>query len=345
MIRAAIIGASGYAGGELLRLLLAHPQIEVTQITSETYNGQYAHFVHPNLRGHTDLRFNSMTDLEPCDLLFLAMPHGHASDRIEEIAKLTERVVDLSADFRLRNPADYQRWYGREHPAPEWLERFIYGLPELHRNELTSAQYVSGVGCHASVTLLALWPLYRRGLVRESVVEVKVGSSEGGNKPSPASHHPERAGVVRSYMPVGHRHLAELIQELGLDPEQPGLHYSITSVGIVRGALATCHCLLHQDLDEREVWKLYREDYGDEPFVRLVRSRRGIHRYPEPKILSGSNYCDIGFAADPGQRRVVLVAAIDNLMKGAAGSAAQSMNVMYGFPETLGLEFPGLHPI
>ena len=345
MIRAAITGASGYAGGELLRLLLAHPQIEVTQITSETYNGQYAHFVHPNLRGHTDLRFNSMTDLEPCDLLFLAMPHGHASDRIEEIAELAERVIDLSADFRLRNPVEYQRWYGREHPAPEWLERFIYGLPELHRNELTSAQYVSGVGCNASVTLLALWPLYRRGLVRESVVEVKVGSSEGGNKPSPASHHPERAGVVRSYMPVGHRHLAELIQELGLDPEQPGLHYSITSVGIVRGALATCHCLLHQDLDEREVWKLYREDYGDEPFVRLVRSRRGIHRYPEPKILSGSNYCDIGFAADPGQRRVVLVAAIDNLMKGAAGSAAQSMNVMYGFPETLGLEFPGLHPI
>jgi len=345
MIRAAIVGASGYAGGELLRLLLAHPQVEVTQITSETYAGQYAYFVHPNLRAHTGLRFTHLTDLAPCDLLFLALPHGHAMDRIEEFARLAERIVDLSADFRLRDPADYPRWYGREHPALDWLARFVYGVPELHREELVSAKYASGVGCNAVVTLLALWPLYRRGLVRESVVEVKVGSSEGGNKPSPASHHPERAGVVRSYMPVGHRHLAELIQELGLDPAQPGLHYSITSVDIVRGALATCHCLLHEELESKEVWRMYRDDYGDEPFVRLVRSRRGIHRYPEPKILTASNYCDIGFISDPGQRRLVVIAAIDNLMKGAAGSAVQSMNVMYGWPERMGLEFPGLHPI
>jgi len=345
MIRAAIVGASGYAGGELLRLLLAHPQVEVTQITSETHAKQYAYFVHPNLRGHTNLRFTRLADLDSCDLLFLALPHGHAMDRIEEFTRLAERIVDLSADFRLRDPADYPRWYGREHPAPDWLARFVYGVPELHREELTGAKYASGTGCNAVVTLLALWPLYRRGLVRESVVEVKVGSSEGGNKPSPASHHPERAGVVRSYSPVGHRHLAELIQEVGLDAEQPGLHYSITSVGIVRGALATCHCLLHEELDEREAWRFYREDYRDEPFVRLVRSRRGIHRYPEPKILTASNYCDIGFVADPGRRRLVVIAAIDNLMKGAAGSAVQSMNVMYGWPERMGLEFPGLHPI
>jgi N-acetyl-gamma-glutamyl-phosphate/LysW-gamma-L-alpha-aminoadipyl-6-phosphate reductase len=345
MIRAAIVGASGYAGGELLRLLLAHPQVEVTQITSETYAKQYAYFVHPNLRRHTDLRFSPMADLEPCDLLFLALPHGHAMDRIEQFASLAERIVDLSADFRLRDPAVYPRWYEREHSAPAWLARFVYGVPELHRQELVDAKYASGVGCNAVVTLLAIWPLYRRGLVRETVVEVKVGSSEGGNKPSPASHHPERAGVVRSYMPVGHRHQAELIQELHLDAEQPGLYYSVTSVGIVRGALATCHCLLHDDLDEREVWNYYREDYADEPFVRLVRSRRGIHRYPEPKILTASNYCDVGFVADAGHRRTVIIAAIDNLMKGAAGSAVQSMNVMYGWPETTGLEFPGLHPI
>jgi N-acetyl-gamma-glutamyl-phosphate/LysW-gamma-L-alpha-aminoadipyl-6-phosphate reductase len=344
MIRAAIVGASGYAGGELLRLLLAHPEVEVTQITSETYAGQYAHFVHPNLRGHTRLRFSRLAELTPCDLLFLALPHGHAMDRIEEFAALGERIVDLSADFRLRDPADYPRWYGHAHPAPDWLARFVYGVPELHRQELADAQYASGTGCNAVVTLLAMWPLYKRGLVRESVVEVKVGSSEGGNKPSPASHHPERAGVVRSYMPIRHRHLAELIQELALDPEQPGLHYSITSVGIVRGALATCHCLLHEELDEREAWALYREDYADEPFVRLVRARRGIHRYPEPKILSGSNYCDVGFVTDPGQRRLVVIAAIDNLMKGAAGSAVQAMNVMYGWEERMGLGFAGLHP-
>jgi N-acetyl-gamma-glutamyl-phosphate/LysW-gamma-L-alpha-aminoadipyl-6-phosphate reductase len=345
MINAAIAGGSGYAGGELLRLLLAHPQVKVTQITSETYAGQYAHFVHPNLRRHTRLRFCRLADVAPCDLLFLALPHGHAMDRIEELASLAERVVDLSADFRLRNPEDYPRWYGREHPAPDWLARFVYGVPELYRTELVNAHYASGTGCNAIVTLLALWPLYRRGLVRESVVEVKVGSSEGGNKPNPASHHPERAGVVRTYMPTGHRHLAELIQELGLNPNHPGLHYSITSVGIVRGALATCHCLLHKDLDERDVWEFYREDYKDEPFVRLVRAKRGIHRYPEPKILTASNYCDIGFATDKDQQRLVVIAAIDNLMKGAAGNAVQTMNVMVGLPETLGLEFPGLHPV
>ena len=345
MIRAAIVGASGYAGGELLRLLLAHPKVEVTQVTSETYAKQYAYFVHPNLRGHTNLRFENLADLEPCDLLFLALPHGHAMERIVEFAAMGERIVDLSADFRLRDPTDYPRWYGREHPNPDWLARFVYGLPELHREELAGARYASGVGCNASLTLLALWPLYRRGLVRETVIEVKVGSSEGGNKPSPASHHPERAGVVRSYMPVGHRHQAELIQELGLDPAQPKLHFSVTSVDIVRGALATCHCLTREEIASKEVWQMYREDYKDEPFVRLVRARRGIHRYPEPKILTASNYCDIGFVADEGHQRLVVIAAIDNLMKGAAGSAVQSMNVMYGWPERTGLEFPGLHPI
>ncbi|MFQ6102083.1 MAG: N-acetyl-gamma-glutamyl-phosphate reductase [Anaerolineae bacterium] len=343
MIRAAIAGASGYAGGELLRLLLAHQKVEVAQITSESYAGQYAHFVHPNLRGQTELRFTRLVDLAPCDLLFLALPHGQAMERIEAFAGLAERIVDLSADFRLRDAADYPRWYGHEHPHPEWLTRFVYGLPELHREELAGAKYASGVGCNASVTLLALWPLYRRGLVRETVVEVKVGSSEGGNKPSSASHHPERAGVVRSYSPVGHRHIAELLQEL--EVEGGKLHFSVTSVGIVRGALATCHCLLHEELDERGVWGFYRTDYGDEPFVRLVRPRRGIHRYPEPKILTASNYCDIGFVADAGRRRLVVIAAIDNLMKGAAGSAVQTMNVMYGWPERLGLEFPGLHPV
>ena len=345
MIQAAIVGASGYAGGELLRLLLAHPEVEVTQITSETYGGRYAHLVHPNLRGRTSLRFVPLAELSSCDLLFLGMPHGQAMDRIERLSALARRIVDLSADFRLHDPAGYPRWYGREHPAPDRLKRFVYGLPELHRDQLAGAHYASGTGCNATVTLLGLAPLYRRGLVRETVVEVKVGSSEGGNKPSLASHHPERAGVVRSYSPVGHRHVAELVQELNLNPLEPGLYFSVTSVGIVRGALATCHCLLHDELEKREVWRIFREDYGAEPFVRLVGASRGPFRYPEPKILSGANYCDIGFASDPDNRRLVVIAAIDNLMKGAAGNAVQTMNVMYGFPETMGLEFPGLHPI
>ena len=344
-IKAAIVGASGYAGGELLRLLLAHPEVEVEQITSETYAGQFAHFVHPNLRGHTKLKFKRLAELEGCDLLFVALPHGHVVKRIDEFSGMAERIVDLSADFRLSNAGDYDRWYGHPHGSPEWLEKFVYGLPELHREEMAGARYVSGVGCNASVTILALWPLYRRGLVRETVVEVKAGSSEGGNKASAHSHHPERSGVVRTYMPKGHRHIAEIIQELSLDPENPRLHFSVTSVGTVRGATATCHCLLKDDLDEKEAWRFYREDYGDEPFVRLVRQKRGIFRYPEAKLLTGSNHCDVGFEADLENRRLIVISAIDNLVKGAAGSAVQSMNVMYGWPETLGLEFPGLHPI
>lgn len=340
-----IVGASGYVGGELLRLLLGHPGVRVLQATSERHAGQPVHFLHPNLRGRTDRRLVSMADLQPCDVLFVALPHGEVAPRIETFAALAERVVDLSADFRLRDPSAYPRWYGWEHPAPEWLSRFVYGLPELHREEIRNARYVGGVGCNAAVVILALWPLYRAGWVKRAVVEVKVGSSEGGAESTPASHHPERAHVVRSYAPAGHRHTAELLQELAVNGQKPEIYLSITAVELVRGALATAHCFLNRDVAEREVWQLYRQTYRDEPFIRLVKVASGIHRYPEPKILAGSNYCDIGFAKEEGTRRLVVIAAIDNLMKGAAGTAVQAMNVMCGFPETAGLEFPGLHPI
>ena len=328
-----------------MRLLLHHPLVETGQATSETYAGQPVHLRHPNLRGQTELRFVRLQELEPCDVLFLAVPHGQVAGRVEQFAAMAERIVDLSADFRLHDPADYVRWYGWEHPAPDWLPRFVYGLPELHRQELSGARYASGVGCNATVVNLALWPLYRQRLVRKTVVEVKVGSSEGGSDSTPGSHHPERSHVVRSFAPTTHRHLAELIQELSFDGEQPRIHLSITSVELVRGALATAHCFLRQDLDEKAVWQLYRDAYGSEPFIRIVKARKGLYRYPEPKILAGSNYCDIGFEREEGTDRLVVISALDNLMKGAAGSAVQAMNVMCGFPETAGLEFPGLHPV
>lgn len=345
MIRASIVGASGYAGGELLRLLTLHPEVNVTQVTSVSCAGQPVHFVHPNLRGRSTLTFVHPDKLRETDVLFLATPHGVAREKIEMFADLAERIVDLSGDFRLNDPAEYARWYGAEHPHPEWLERFVYGLPELHREELIGARYASGVGCNASVTLLALMPLVRRGLLGQTVVDVKVGSSEGGRKPTAGSHHPARAGVVRTYSPYGHRHQAELIQEFGLDPHEPRLHFTVTSVDIVRGALATCHCLLDKEIETKQLWSIYREAYADEPFVRIVHAKRGVYRYPEPKILSGSNLCDLGFAADPENKRVVVLGAIDNLMKGAAGTAVQTMNLMCGFDEALGLDFPGLHPI
>ncbi len=352
-IAASIVGGSGYAGGELLRLLLDHPQVTLKQVTSESNTGHYVHALHPNLRKRTTMKFTSATVLEPCDLLFLALPHGEAQKRIASLAGLAPRIVDLSADFRLRDPQDYVIWYGQEHLAPEWLARFAYGLPEINRRAIAGASYVSGVGCNATATNLALWPLFQADLVdrtRGVIVEVKAGSSEGGAAAGPSSHHPDRSHAVRSFAPVGHRHTAEVVQALdGAESEKLAVHMSVTSVELVRGVLATAHVFvkpaLMGKLEIKDLWRAYRTSYGQEPFVRLVREQQGVYRYPEPKILAGSNYADVGFDYDPATGRIVAIAAIDNLMKGAAGSAVQCMNLMHGWEETAGLGFPGLHPI
>jgi N-acetyl-gamma-glutamyl-phosphate/LysW-gamma-L-alpha-aminoadipyl-6-phosphate reductase len=344
MLRVSIIGGSGYVGGELLRLLLFHPQVEVAQVTSERLAGRPVASTHPNLRGRSQLQYVPAGKLEPCDLLFLALPHGEAARRIEQLAQLAPRIVDCSADFRLRDPGAYARWYGEAHPAPEWLGRFVYGLPELGREAIRGASYVSGVGCNATASNLALLPMVRAGLVdqaRDVVIEVKVGSSEGGAQASDSSHHPERSGAVRSFAPVGHRHTAEIVQATGLGR----VHLSITSVELVRGALATAHVFAPGPVTEKDLWRAYRAAYGQEPFVRIVREKQGTYRLPEPKILAGCNYADVGFALDEEGGRIVSICAIDNLMKGAAGSAVQCMNLMCGFAEAAGLEFPGLHPI
>jgi len=347
-ISVSIIGASGYTGGELLRLLLDHPQVTLQQVTSERNAGTFVHFTHPNLRGRTKLQFVSAASIEPCDLLFLCLPHGSAMEKIDQYAGLAERIIDLSADFRLRHPEDYVRWYGRPHTHPEWLEKFVYGLPELYRSEMRTARYISGVGCNATATNLAIYPLFAGGMAdpgRGVICEVKVGSSEGGNKPSDATHHPERAGVMRSFAPTGHRHTAEILQALARVDAQPDVHLSATAVDNVRGVLATAHVFVKPGTEEKDLFKAYRQTYRAEPFVRIVKERTGIYRYPEPKILAGSNYVDVGFELDATTGRVVAMAAIDNLMKGAAGSAVQAMNVMYGWEETTGLGFPGLHPV
>jgi N-acetyl-gamma-glutamyl-phosphate/LysW-gamma-L-alpha-aminoadipyl-6-phosphate reductase len=343
-----IIGASGYTGGELLRLALAHPHLEVRQVTSERLDGQFVHFTHPNLRQRTQLKFVRAEAVETCDLLFLGLPHGSAMSRIDQLASLADRIVDLSSDFRLRDAEDYDLWYGKPHASPAWLAKFVYGLPELHRAELKAARYVSGVGCNATATTLAIWPLAAAGLIDTSrgvICEVKVGSSEGGAASADSTHHPERAGVMRSFAPTGHRHTAEVMQALRLRDVVTDVHLSATAVDNVRGVLATAHVFTKAGTAEKDVWKAYREAYNSEPFVRIVKEKTGLYRYPEPKILSGTNYADVGFEMDLQTGRVVAMCAIDNLMKGAAGTALQCANIMMGWDETLGLEFPGLHPI
>ena len=343
-----ILGASGYAGGELLRLLLDHPNVTVQQVTSERNAGSFVHFTHPNLRGRTKLQFVSAADLEPCDVLVTGLPHGSAMQRIDDFVALAPRIVDMSADFRLRDAEDYVTWYGKPHENPTWLEKFVYGLPELHRDEIRGASYVSGVGCNATATNLAIWPLFVEGLVDDSrgvICELKVGSSEGGNKSGDSTHHPERSGVMRSFAPTGHRHTAEVLQAIRRTGSTADVHLSATAVDNVRGVLATAHLFVKPGVTEKDLWRAYRRVYKDEPFVRIVKEKTGIYRYPEPKILSGSNYADVGFELDEKSGRVVAISAIDNLLKGAAGSALQCLNLMMGWDETMGLGFPGLHPI
>lgn len=341
MTSVSVVGGSGYTGGDLLRLLLFHPQVTVAQVTSRSETGRYVHSVHPNLRGMTELQFTHPDALEPCDVLFLALPHGTAAREIERWSALAPVIVDLSADFRLPAPDLYERWYGEAHPSPTWLERFVYGLPEINRERLRGARYASGVGCNATAVNLALWPLARAGWLARADIALSVGSSESGAEPGPASHHPIRSGAVRTYSPAGHRHMAEVQQVLGAHIP---IRFAVTAVEMVRGVHVVAQCDLTAPHAEKEVWKLYRAAYSNEPFVRLVSSKTGLHRFPEPRIVAGTNFCDIGFALDADGSQLVVIAALDNLGKGAAGTAVQCLNLMLGFDERAGLAFPGFYP-
>jgi N-acetyl-gamma-glutamyl-phosphate/LysW-gamma-L-alpha-aminoadipyl-6-phosphate reductase len=312
---------------------------------SESLAGKPITVAHPNLRKRTALQFVPYDEVRDCDVVFLSLPNGaHRAAEFEDRAPL---VIDLSSDHRLRDSDDYARWYGGPHPHPSELGRWIYGIPELHRDRIKGATRITGAGCNATATILALLPLFAADLVdrtRPVVVECKVGSSEGGREPGEDSHHPERVGVVRSFSPVGHRHTAEAEQELALGGIRPRIDLSVTAVELVRGVLATAHVYVKAAVDDKQLWKIYRERYAGEPFVRIVKERTGIYRYPEPKLLAGTNFADVSFAVDPRGDRVVALCAIDNLVKGAAGNGVQAMNVSSGFDEDAGLEFTGLHP-
>jgi len=236
---------------------------------------------------------------------------------------LADKVIDLGSDFRLSDES-------------------VYGLAELNRDKIKKANFVSGGGCEATAIMLALYPLVKEKIIifDRIIADIKIGSSAAGSNASSSSHHPERHGVLRSYKPTGHRHQEEIRSELGV-----GVEMSATAVNLVRGILATIHARVKAGVGEKEIWQAYRKVYGNEPFIRLVKQKRGLYRYPEPKILWGTNYCDIGFEKDVESDRLVVISAIDNLVKGTAGQVVQALNIMFGFDETTGLSFPGLHPV
>lgn len=340
MIRAGVVGAAGYIGGELLRILTGHPRVELTAATSRTLRGRQIDGVHPNLRGRTSLTFCAEERLGECDVLFLATPHRETMQRMPGFLDRPGTIIDLSGDFRLRSASCYEEYYETPHTAPELLPTFVPGIPEFHREWLRTADRISVPGCMATAGILSLAPLAEAGLIRgEVAVDARTGSSGSGARAGQANLHAERSGALRVFAPTRHRHEAEIAQATGLP-----VRMTATGVEAVRGVQLVSRAVLTDGVDERSIRSVYRERYGDEPFVRVVAHRRGLHRFPEAKILSGSNFCDVGFALEKGAGQVTVIAALDNLVKGGAGNAVQCMNIRFGMPEHLGLEFTGLHP-
>jgi N-acetyl-gamma-glutamyl-phosphate/LysW-gamma-L-alpha-aminoadipyl-6-phosphate reductase len=353
MVKAAVLAASGYIGGELVRLLLQHPEVELTLATSRRYADEYLFRVHPNLRGVTDLKFTPYDQskvTENADVVFAALPHGESVKLMPALAATGIRIVDLSADFRLRDKEQYKRWYGYEHPSPDLLAKFVFSVPELNREEVKGAMLVASPGCMAITSILAMAPLFKEkslGIDHDRiVVDAKIGSSGAGGKPSTATHFSERFNVVRPYAPAGHRHSAEIEQVMSMvSGESVKVSMSAHAVNMVRGILCTCHMFTDAEVKPIEVWKAYRSTYSDSYFVRLVRDKQGPFRLPDPKLVIGSNFCDLGFEIEERTGRIVALGAIDNLIKGAAGNAIQSMNLMLGLDEKTGLTQAPLHPV
>ena len=350
-MRIGIIGGSGYVGSELLRLLLMHPQAEVTMVTSRQSAGEFIFNVHPNLRGLTQLKFvpQDMAELQKnCDLVFTATPHGGSVNLVPKLLETGLKVIDMSADYRLKNPLDYETYYGWKHAHPEMLKDAAYGLPELHREEIKKAHLVACPGCEATAAILGLAPIVKAELVDKDkiVVDLKVGSSGGGSKPTAASHHPERSSGVRPYKVVGHRHIAEVEQELNvLSSEQLKISFTPHAVNMVRGILATIHTFPKQKLENKDIWRAFRGLYSNEPFIRLVKYHKGPYQLPDPKVTMGTNFCDIGFEIDEHANRLLLFSALDNMCKGASGQGVQCLNILMGIDETTGLKSTGFHPM
>jgi N-acetyl-gamma-glutamyl-phosphate/LysW-gamma-L-alpha-aminoadipyl-6-phosphate reductase len=338
---ASVVGASGFTGGELLRVLDGHPEFDLVQATSRSKTNRTVGYAHPNLR-HLDLRFSDPAELASVDVLFAATPHGVSMAQVDRFREAADTVVDLSADFRLDSEAAYDEYYDG-HDRPELLAESVYALPELNRDALPGAELIAAGGCNATATILGLKPLVEEGILageERVVVDVKVGSSEGGAGGGEAASHPERSGVVRPYAPTGHRHEAEIEAFLGLD-----VAFTVHAVDMIRGASATAHVFPGDPVSKGELWGAYRGAYEDEPFVELVAGGGGVYRYPEPKAVAGTNRAEVGFELDPGNGRIVTFAAIDNMLKGSAGQAVHAANIALGLEETAGLEFRGLHPV
>ena len=340
-IRVAIVGATGYVGAELIRLLALHPNVIITGLVGRERKGDPIAHIHPHL-ATSDLRvFDHVPD--DAEAVFLALPHGTVANRIDEFLDRGQAVIDLGPDFRLHDPADYPAWYHFDHPRPELLATAVYGLPELHRAELAEAGTKPGAiigspGCYATTTILALAPLARAGLIADLVVDAKSGVSGAGRDPKADLHFGEVNESVKAYGIFTHRHIGEIEQELREQSPAPGANPGVTAIDFLphlipmtRGILSACHVRPTRPVTQAELDQLYAEAYCDEAFITVVPAA------PATKPVLGSNEFRVWARVDERNGRVLAIGVLDNLVKGAAGQAIQAFNVLHGLPEPTGL--------
>ena len=345
MIKTGIVGGTGYTGVELLRILAVHPDVEVKCITSRSEAGMPVADMYPNLRGHYDLAFSEPDPavLAECDLVFFATPHGVAMRMIPELMAAGVRVVDLSADFRIKDLDVWAQWYGMPHETPEWVAKAVYGLPEVARNAIRQAQLVANPGCYPTAVQLGLLPLLESGLVNPArlIADAKSGASGAGRQAKIGVLHGEVGESFKAYGASGHRHLPEIRQGLSLAAGQSaGITFVPHLVPMVRGIEATLYAELTNADDFEQLQALYETRFQDEPFVDVMPF--GSH--PETRSVRGANHCRMALHRQENSDMVIVSSVIDNLVKGAAGQAVQNMNIMFGLDETLGLTAPALLP-
>ena len=343
MIRVGVLGATGYAGAELVRLLCAHKNVEITSLASKTYAGQKMSDVMPSLRGICDIvleEADAERASEKCDVVFTALPHGVSHKVIKELCEKGLKVIDLSGDFRYNDLNVYKEWYGVEHACPELLEKSVYGLCELHRDEIKKSSLIGNPGCYTTCSILGLAPLLKEGIVetKNIIIDAKSGVSGAGRTLALQTHFAECTETMKAYKVATHRHTSEIEQELSiLANEEIILSFTPHLVPMKRGILVTEYANLKKPYTKEELLDIYKNFYKGEKFVRILDT------LPEIKNVTGSNYVDISLTVDKRLNRVIVVAVIDNLIKGAAGQAIQNMNLLFDLPEYEGLDRPGYY--
>ena len=345
MTKVSIAGATGYTGLELLRLLLQRPDIKIQTLTSETYGGKNISEVFPSLAGQADFVLSKLDDsiADSCDILFLALPHTVSMEIIPAFLKYACRVIDLSADYRIKNADSFATWYKTPHKNPGNLSKAVYGLPELHRSDIKTAKLIANPGCYPTSVILGLAPIINESWVDTNgiIADCKSGVSGAGRKVNLGVHFSERNEGVSAYNLAEHRHTPEMEQELSqLAGEKIQISFSPHLMPMTRGMLSTIYINLKSNVELDEILEHYQSFYKDEPFVRILA--KGV--YANTKFVAYSNYCDIGLQVDQRNNRLIITSAIDNLLKGASGQAIQNMNIMLGVDEKIGLNSPAIFP-